>query len=54
MPTKPGHITPERAREINAQRKHNGAGPGRPRILKTCPKCNVGPMSARELWAHRC
>jgi len=40
-------------RRRNAKRKTFGAGPGRPKVIKTCEACG-GIFSAREFRQHRC
>lgn len=43
----------EWARRNSLKRTRFGAGTGRPKILRPCPKCGV-EMGSRELRSHRC
>lgn len=46
-------IRRERARRNNALRKTFGGGHGRPKILRTCPRCQQ-TMGTKELKYHKC
>lgn len=47
-------LTPsEIGRALNALRKTRGAGSGRPKVYRRCPKCRR-KFSAREMQAHKC
>jgi hypothetical protein len=43
----------EWARRANAKRTQHGAGTGRPKVLKTCDRCGVEILGAREFREHR-
>lgn len=47
-------LTKRAARKMQAARKTNGAGPGRPRVPRDCPKCGALCPSARMALAHQC